>query len=138
MVALTAARTEQLVDECTVTRVADPGPTPDLAADGTVPTATPESVYSGPCAVSDPTSAQSARQGTPADDAGVPSARVLKVPHTADLRPGDLLTVTASAASASLVGDTFIVGAEEERSFATYRRYLLRGSSWQSSTEPEN
>ena len=84
------------------------------------------------------TSSQSARQGTPSDEAGVPSARVLKVPHRAALRPGDLLTVTASASSSGLVGDRFVVSGEEERSFAGYRRYLLRGNSWRPSSEPVN
>ena len=130
MAALTAARTGQMRSRGRATRAARPGPTPTLDADGNVVGADPVEVYDGPCTLSDPTSAQSARQGTTADEAGVPSARVLKVPHDADLRPGYLWTVTVSPDSPSLVGDAFVVIGEEERSYATYRRYLLRGSSW--------
>jgi hypothetical protein len=129
MTQLTAARTEQMVDTCFVERPADPGQTPELDADGNVIVPPPETVYDGPCTISDPSSAQISGR-TVTDEAGVPSTRWLKVPHAADLRPGDQLTVTASAFSPGLVGDTFTVLGEEERSYATYRRFQLRGSSW--------
>jgi hypothetical protein len=129
MAQLTAARTDQMVDACLVARPADPGQTPELDADGNVVPLAPETVYDGPCTISDPTSAQLSGR-TSNDQAGVPAQRYLKVPHAADLRPGDQLTVTAATFSPGLVGDSFVVQGEEERSYATYRRYLLRGSSW--------
>jgi hypothetical protein len=129
MAALTAARVEQMVDGCLVTRGPDPGQTPELDADGNVVATAPVTVYDGPCTISDPSSAQiSGRSAN--DEAGVPNTRAVKLPHSADLRPGDLLTVTRAEFSPGLVGDVFVVLGEEERSYATYRRYLLRGSSW--------
>ncbi len=129
MAQLTAARTAQMLDACSVTRATDPGPTPDLDADGNPTAADPQTVYEGRCTVSDPTDAQRSAR-TSNDDAGVPNERVLKVPHTAALRPGDVVTVTASAFSPGLVGDRFVVAGEHEKSYATSRRYAIRGSSW--------
>ena len=80
--------------------------------------------------LSDPTTP--AQQGrTSNDESGVPNQRVLKLGHDADLRPGDIATCVSARWSPGLVGDTFVVMAEEERSVALYRRYLVRGSSWQ-------
>lgn len=130
MAMLTAARHEQMVDECTVTRPGETGQTPELDDDGNVvggmagPT-----VYDGVCTISDPTTALLGGR-TSDDESGVPNQRIAKLPHDADLRPGDLLTVTVAAFSPGMVGDSFVIVGEEERSYATYRRYLLRGSSW--------
>ncbi|WP_232806949.1 DUF6093 family protein [Geodermatophilus chilensis] len=129
MAALTAARGEQMVDGCFVTRGPDPGQTPELDAAGNVVATPPVTVYDGPCTLFDPRGAQLAGR-TANDQAGVPNMRGVKLPHSADLRPGDLLTVTAAAFSPGLVGDVFVVLGEEERTYATHRRYLLRGSSW--------
>ena len=129
MVQLTAARTGQMLDVCRVTRPGAVGQTPDLDADGRVIAPTGATVYEGPCTISDPSSAQISGR-TSNDQAGVPNTRWAKVPHDADLRPGDLLTVTAARVSPGLVGDVFVVQGEEERTYATYSRFLLRGSSW--------
>jgi hypothetical protein len=129
MAALTAAREEQMLDGCLVTRGPDPGQTPELDTDGNVVAAPPVTVYDGPCTLFDPRGAQRAGR-TVTDEAGVPNTRAVKLPHSADLRPGDLLTVTRAEFSPGLVGDVFVVLGEEERSYATHRRYLLRGSSW--------
>ena len=126
---LTAARTAQMLDACLVTRGADLGQTPELDADGNVVETPPETVYDGRCTISDPTAAQRS-QRTSNDEAGAPNERVLKVPHDAELRPDDLVTVTASAFSPGLVGDVFVVVGEHEKSYATSRRYAIRGSSW--------
>lgn len=141
---LTAARTAQMLDAGVATRPTDPGQTPDLDADGNVAGPPEREVYAGPGIVADPSSGQKAPQGSVNDQGGVPNARVLRLPvDSPDLRPGDTWTVTTSMASPSLVGDQFVVVGEEERSFATYRRYLLKGSSWLppadgTSTEPES
>lgn len=126
---LIACREDLMVDECTVTRPAPVGQTPDLDADGNVPDADDTEVYAGPCTVADPSSALRGTR-TVTDEAGAPNNRVLRVPHRADLQSGDLVTVTASAVSPGLVGDVFVVVGEDERSYGTYRRYVLRGSSW--------
>ena len=129
---LIATRTDLMIDECTVTRAASQPQTPQLDADGNVTAgdAAPP-VYQGRCTFADPSAARLAGQTT-TDEAGVPSAPVLRVPHAADLRPGDVVTCTASAVSPGLVGDVFVVIGEQERTYATYRRFALRGSSWES------
>jgi hypothetical protein len=129
MAVLTAERERQMVDAGRATRPAKVGQTPTLDADGNVVTPPGTTPYEGPCTVSDPTTALLGGRTTN-DESGVPNQRVLKVPHVADLRAGDLFKVTASAFSPSLVGDVFLVVGEEERSYATHRRFLLRGSSW--------
>jgi hypothetical protein len=130
MAQLTAARHEQMLDACTVTRPGELSQTPELDADGNViGGAADPTVYAGRCTISDPTTALLGGR-TSDDEAGVPNQRIAKLPHDADLRPGDLLTVTAAAFSPGMVGDAFVIVGEEERSYATYRRYLLRGSSW--------
>lgn len=135
MAQLIAAREERMVDECTVTRPGEHTATPDLDPDTGMPLTTPDApeVYAGPCTVADPSSALQGHR-TVNDEAGVPNQRILRVPHRADLQPGDLVTVTASLVSPGLVGSTFIVAGEEERTYATYRRYMVRGSSWESAT----
>jgi hypothetical protein len=82
-----------------------------------------------PCTISDPSSALVGNR-TVVDDGGVPNRRILKTPHRYDLRPGDLLTVTLASVSPGLVGDVFTIVGEEERSYATYRRFVIRGASW--------
>lgn len=127
---LIAARLDLMVDECIVTRTSAPDPAAPLNPATGLPDSDPsDEVYSGPCTVADP---KDAPQGgrTVQDDSGVPNERVLRVPHTAALRPGDMVTVITSLSSPGLVGDRFVVLGEEERSYATYRRYALRGSSW--------
>ncbi len=129
---LIAVRETLMVDACTVTRPgAQPSP-PDLDPDTGMPLTDPADpeVYVGPCVVADPSSALQGHR-TVNDDAGVPNQRVLRVPHRAALLPGDVVTVTASAVSPGLVGSVFTVAGEQERTFATYRRYVLRGSSWE-------
>jgi hypothetical protein len=134
MAALTAAREQQMPDECTVTRTPPPAPTPELDADGNIaaPNASPP-IYEGPCTVFSPSAAVISGQ-TVNDQSGVPDAQMLKVPHRADLQPGDVVTVTAAAYAPGLVGETFHVTREGARSYATYRLYQLRGSSWESAT----
>jgi hypothetical protein len=127
---LTAARTGQMLDTGIAVRPASAGQTPTLDADGKVTAAAGEPVYDGPCTVSDPADATLAGRTTN-DQSGVPTQRQLKLPiDSAALLPGDLFTVTASRFSPGLVGDVFVVVGEDERSFATYRRYRVRGSSW--------
>jgi hypothetical protein len=134
MAALTTAREQQMPDECTVTRPATATQTPVLDAGGNVtkPTADPP-VYEGPCTLFSPTAAVISGQ-TVNDQSGVPDAQMLKVPHRAELQPGDLVTITAAAYSPGLVGEVFVVHREGSRSYATYRLYQLRGSSWESAT----
>jgi hypothetical protein len=129
MARLTSAREEQMLDAGRAVRPADLSQTPTLDADGNPTAPDGAVVFEGPCTISHPASAQ-INGRTSNDASGTPNARVLKVPHRADLRPGDVFTVTASAFSPGLVGDDFVVLGEEERSYATHRRYLLRGSSW--------
>lgn len=133
MAALTAARTDQMVDAAFVTRPPDPGQTPELDADGNVVDEPPETVYDGPATFSQPTEAD-AQDQTTNDDSAVPVEAVLKVPHGAGLRPGDLVTVTAALFSPGLVGDRFVVVRQQEKSYAASERYSLRGSSWVSAT----
>ena len=131
MVQLTAARTGQIeaAGTCRVTRPAVLPQTPALDADGRVITPADEVVYEGPGIVSDPSSARLSDR-TSNDDAGTPNARIGKAPHDADLRPGDLWEQLTAPYAPGLVGDRFVVQGEEERAHATYRRYVLRGSSW--------
>lgn len=131
---LTATRTDLLTAEATVTRPAAAEQTPELDPDTGLPVADDAAtVYEDmPCAVSDPSSALVGNR-TVNDEAGVPNRRILKTPHAFTLQPGDLVTMTLSPFSPGLVGDTFTVVGEEERSYATYRRYVIRGSSWLSS-----
>lgn len=131
MAQLIAARTAQMLDTGTAVRPADVGQTPVLDADGNATEAAGATVYAGPCTVSDPTMAQRGAR-TSNDQSGVPDERVLKVPHAAELRPGDLFTVNTSAFSPDMVGDVFLVVGELEKSYATSRRYRIRGSSWRS------
>lgn len=135
MAELVAVREELMVDECTVTRPGAQPATPDLDPATGQPVAAPAGppVYEGPCTIADPSSALQGHR-TIDDQAGVPNQRILRVPHRADLQPGDLVTVTACLVSPGLVGSVFTVAGEEERSYATYRRYVLRGSSWESAT----
>lgn len=129
---LIAAREAQMQDEGFATRPAAGAPVLD---DNGMPTPVDgDEIYAGKCTVSDPSSGQRGRTGTTLDEAGVPNARILKVPNDSPgLLPGDVWEVTASRFSPGLVGDRFVVVAEQERSYATCRRYLLRGSSWLSS-----
>lgn len=126
-----ALRESLMVDTCRVTR--DTGESTE-DADGNVIPADPTVVYEGRCTIADPSTAILAGR-TSNDQAGVPDQRVLRVPHTAALDDGDRLTVTAAAVSPGLIGEVFVVvGDEDHRSYATYRRYRLRGSSWESAT----
>jgi hypothetical protein len=130
MAQLIKVREDLMVDECTVTRAPRPAQSAPLDPATGLPTQpVSELVYTGSCTLADP---KDAPQGgrTVQDDSGVPNERVLRVPHRAALRPGDLVTVTASLSSPGLVGDRFVVVGEEERSYATYRRFIVRGSSW--------
>lgn len=138
MAQLIAVREDLMVDECTVTRPADQAATPDLDPATGMPLAGPDDpeVYAGPCTIADPSSALQGHR-TVNDEAGVPNQRILRVPHRAALQPGDLVTITTSAVSPGLVGSVFSVAGEEERSYATYRRFVLRGSSWESATTGE-
>lgn len=131
MAQLTAARTVTLLDACTVTRPADVGQTPTLDADGNTTAAPPATVYSGPCSWALPKQAP-VRMRTVNDEAGDPEQRQLRLPiGSPDLREGDVVTCTAAAFAAGLVGDEAVIDREDERTFATYRAYILRGSSWQ-------
>jgi hypothetical protein len=132
MAQLIAARAEQMVDACMVTRGADPGQTPELDADGNVVPAAPETIWDGPCVLARFRSGGTRASAAPTtnDDASIPELRTLKVPHAAELRSGDLLTMTACAFSPGLVGQTFVVLHEDPRTYATFRSFTVRGSSW--------
>lgn len=127
MATLAAMREQQMVDACRVVRPGEASQTPTLDADGNVVTTAAAPVYEGACTISTPSDSSPA---TVSEQSGVPNTRVLKVPHRAALRPGDLLTITDSTYSPGLVGDVFTVVGEEERSYATFRKYAVRGSSW--------
>ncbi len=129
---LIRVRETLMVDACTVTRPGAQPSTPDLDPATGMPLADPADpeVYAGPCTVADPSSALQGHR-TVNDDAGVPNQRVLRVPHRAALLPGDVVTVTACAVAPGLVGSVFTVAGENERTFATFRKYVLRGSSWE-------
>lgn len=119
-----------MTDTGTAVRPAPESQTPTLDADGNVIPQDPVTVYSGPCMIADPSSALLSGR-TVNDESGVANARSLHLPiDSPALLPGDVFTVTASAASPGLVGDEFLVVGEEERSHASYRRYQVRGSSW--------
>lgn len=125
-----AARRQRLLPD--VWRAFRPGAqdqTPVLDDNGDVVPGTAEPVFEGPGMMSSPTAtAQNALTTT--DQAGVPNERVLKLGQDADLHPGDIVTCVSARWSPSLVGDTFVVIREEERSVALYRRFIVRGSSW--------
>lgn len=129
MAALTAERTRQMVDACAITRPGEVPQTPELDADGNVIAPAAPQVYAGRCTIATPRTADRGSR-TVTDESGVPNLRLLRVPHDVTLQPGDLVEVTASAFSPGLIGDVFLVLGEEERSYATHRRYQLRGSSW--------
>jgi hypothetical protein len=129
MAQLTAARTEQMVDTCRVTRPAQAGQTPDLDDDGNVTVPDGDVVYEGPCTVSDPTTALLGGRTTD-DQGGVPNQRIAKLPHAAAVLPGDLFEVVHAEFSPGMAGDVFVILGEDERSYATYRRYRMEGSSW--------
>lgn len=130
---LIAARTAQMIDACTVSRPAAEDQTPVLDDDGDVVPATDTAGYAGPCTLSRfrSTGVRATVQATTTDQSGVPEPRTLKVPHGADVRPGDLVTITASAVAPELVGQRFRVLHEDPRTYATYRAFTVRGSSWQ-------
>lgn len=133
MAQLQAVRATMMVDACTVTRAANVGQTPVLDADGNI-TAPDATIYSGPCSYALPKQAP-LRRMTTNDEAGDPEQRQLRLPiGSATLRAGDVVTCTAAAFSPGLVGDEAVIDREDERTFATFRAYILRGSSWQPSS----
>lgn len=127
---LIATGTAIMLDACDVTRPTDPGQTPALDDDGNIASAAGPPVYSGPCQLANPTTSLTGGQ-TPSDASGTPNQRELRVPHTADLRTGDTVTVTASRFSPGLIGDTFVVYGEHERTYAAFRGFIVWGSGWQ-------
>lgn len=129
MSVLRAEVERQWSDTCRVTRPGELAQTPDLDDDGNIVAADAPVVYEGTFSLLDP-SRLVGRTGTFADAAGVPYANAAKFPHHADLRPGDVVKVLTATYSPGLVGDELVVFGEDQRSFATHRRYLLRGSSW--------
>lgn len=127
--ALAARRARLLPDVWKAVRPAAQDQTPVLDGDGNVVQPDAPAIFEGPGMMSSPTAtAQNAR--TTSDESGVPNERVLKLGQDADLRPGDVVTCLSARWSPSLVGDTFVVVREEERSLALYRRFIVRGSSW--------
>lgn len=128
-----AARTATMVDAGTASRPADVGQTPALDGDGNYSTPDDQTAYSGPCLLArfKSSGARASVQSTVDDADGVPEPRTLKVPHGADVRPGDLWTMTACPFSPELVGQVFRVLHEDPRSYATFRSFYVRGSSWQ-------
>lgn len=134
MAALTAARAAQMVDTCTISRPTAPVQTPVLDADGNAPATPGAQVYDGPCLIGNARVQRGMRVSIKpnANDLDVAlSIRGLKLPaDAADLRPGDLVTVTASAFTPSLVGERLEVLREDMRTYSTYRSYELKGSSW--------
>lgn len=131
MAQLIAARTALMVDACRVTRPTDGGQTPVLDADGNPVPAAGTVVYEGPCTFADPRIPTRRGGITVLDQSGAPEQRQLRTPHTAGLRTGDLVEALACAFSPGMVGDLFAVVREDERTYATYRAYIVRGSSWQ-------
>lgn len=131
MAQLQAVRATMMVDACTVTRAANVGQTPVLDADGHITAVPDATVYSGPCAYALPKQA-SLRRMTSSDEAGDPEQRQLRLPiDSPTLYAGDVVTCTAAAFSPSLVGDEAVIDREDEKTYATFRAYILRGSSWQ-------
>lgn len=131
MAQLQSARAVTLVDGCTVTRAAEVGQTPALDGDGNITAPADTVVYSGPCSYALPKQAP-LRRMTTNDEGGDPEQRQLRLPiGSPDLRAGDVVTCTAAAFSPGLIGDQAVIDREDERTFATYRAYILRGSSWQ-------
>lgn len=129
MAQLTAVRAQLMPDACTVTRPADVGQTPTLDEGGNIVGAAPATVYDGRCSFVQPR-LPPLRTRTDDDADGEPEQRQLRTPHSADLRAGDVVTCTAAAYSPGLVGDVFVIVREDERTYATYRAYILRGSTW--------
>lgn len=127
--ALAARRARLVPDTGRATRPSVSQETPELDENGDVVPGQGRVVYEGPGMLSDPSQAT---QGslTANDGSGVPHIRVLKVPHSCDLLPGDIWEVLSARWAPGLVGDTLIVLHEEERSLSLYRRYVVRGSSW--------
>lgn len=132
MAQLTAARLGQMADTCTVTRPAVAEQTPVLDANGNPTAGAGAQVYAGPCTLARFRSGGTRASASPTtnDDAALPELRTLKVPHTAALHSGDLLHMTACAYSPGLVGQTFVVLHEDPRTYATFRSFTVRGSSW--------
>lgn len=129
MAQLTAARTETFLDACVITLAADPGQTPVLDADGNATTDPDATLYTGPCSLADPRLA-TLRNRTVTDQAGVPDQRSLRLPlDSPDVPIGAVATMTASAFSPGLIGDEFVIIREDERSYATYRAHIVRGST---------
>lgn len=126
----TAARAATLLDACTITVPADPGQTPALDGDGNITGGTAAAtVYSGACSLADPRLAP-LRNRTVTDQAGVPDQRSLRLPiDSPDVPIGAQVKITAAAFSPGLVGDEFVVVREDERSYATMRAYIVRGST---------
>lgn len=133
MAQLQAARTGQMLDACAVTRPENVGQTPVLDAAGNVPNPADPTTYSGPCTLARFRSSgvRATIAPTVNDQAGVPEPRTLRVPHGADVRSGDRVQMTACAFSPELVGQVFAVLHEDPRTYATYRSFTVRGSSWQ-------
>lgn len=130
---LVAARVAQMVDACTVTRPAKPGQTPTLDADGNVTTSPSSRVYTGPCLIGNAHIQRGMRVSLKPNLNDLDTAltmRGLKVPLDAALLPGDVVTVTATAFTPAMVGQRFEVLHEDDRTFTTYRSYMLKGSSY--------
>jgi hypothetical protein len=102
-----------------------------LDADGNVTPTYTAPIYDGPCILADPKMPPRRGGVSPQELSGSPEQRQLRVPHSVALETGDVVTVTACAFSPGMVGDVFVVVREDERSYATDRLYILRGSSWQ-------
>lgn len=134
---LVAARTALLVDACTVTRPGKPGQTPVLDSNGDPVVPAPTQVYAGPCALGDARIQRGMRMSLHPNLNDLDTAlsmRGLKVPLTADLQPGDVVTITAAAFAPNLAGDRFEVLREDERTYSTYRSYQLKGASYRPPT----
>jgi hypothetical protein len=117
-----AAALALMQDACTVQRLT--GSVADPETGNLTPTYT--AVYSGPCKLQ-----QAAPPANPTEvgEAAVFIGQlVLHLPvtdATALVRPDDLVTVTACALDASLVGKTFKLRGPAHKSYATARRFPL-------------
>jgi hypothetical protein len=132
MAQLQAGRVGQMLDVCEITRPENVGQTPVLDGDGNVANPPDPTVYTGACTLSrfKSSGVRATIAPTVNDEAGVPEPRTLKVPHGADVRSGDRARMTACAFSPDLVGEVFVVLHEDPRTYATFRSFTVRGSSW--------
>lgn len=126
---LVAWRERRMVDVCRAVTDPDPQHTPELDGNGMpLPGTGGGVVYEGRCQVAQPSGG--VRGAQVLDDRGVPVSRLLLLPASSPtLAPGTVVKLLAAPHAPGLVGETLIVAAEDERSWASHRRYRVRGRS---------